>query len=293
MSNYIITTDSGSDLTQELYTKYDIIPIMMEYEVGGRMHLDTPNESEIKKFYNTMREGAVPKTTQINANRMVDFFTDLVNKYNKPIMHISLGSGISGTCHNCMAAAKEVTEKTGVKITVVDSIGASLCDGLLCIIASENRENGMTLENNVEFINDIKHKINVYFTTNTLTYLHRGGRVSKTSAVLGHMLGINPVLTLDTEGHLIVCDKVRGEKNTIDNIIKKIADTVLDASEHCVYISHSDCYDRAVAVGEKIKAEIGFKDVVITNIGTIIGAHTGPGLVAIFYYGKERTIQPK
>ena len=290
MSEYIITTDSGSDLTAELYQKHGIIPIMMEYELDGKMHQDTPDEKEIKKFYDSMREGAAPKTTQINADRMSDFFTDLIAQHKKPVLHIALGSGISGTCHNSMAAAKEVSEKTGVKITVIDSIGASLADGMLCILASENRKNGMSLEDNAEYINNIKHKINVYFTTNTLTYLHRGGRVSKTSAVLGHMLGINPVLTLDKEGHLIVCDKVRGEKNTFKNITEKIAATVTEPKSSTLYISHSDCYDKAVKVGEQIKTELGFKDVVITNIGTIIGAHTGPGLIAIFYNGKERTL---
>lgn len=290
MSDYIITTDSGSDLTAALYEKHEIIPIMMEYELDGKMNYDTPDEQKIRQFYDLMREGAVPKTTQINAERMSGFFNDIIAQYQKPILHIALGSGISGTCHNCMTAAKEVSEKTGVKISVVDSIGASLADGLLCILASQNRANGMSIEQNEQYLNDIKHKVNVYFTTNTLTYLHRGGRVSKTSAVLGHMLGINPVLTLDKEGHLIVCDKVRGEKNTFVNITKKIADTVIDPQSQSLYISHSACCDRAAKAGEQIKNELGFRDVVITNIGTIIGSHTGPGLVALFYVGKERTL---
>ena len=287
MNDYIITTDSGSDLSSALYKQYDIIPIMMEYEVDGKTYQDTPNEQKIKEFYNTMRDGAAPKTSQINMDRMSGFFEQLA-KEGKDILHISLGSGISGTCHNCMLAAKEISEKCGINIIIVDSLGASLVDGMQCIMASENRKNGMSIQENADYLNEIKHNINVYFTTNTLTYLHRGGRVSKTSAVLGHMLGINPVLTLDKDGKLIVCDKVRGEKNTFANIQKKIGSNVIDAQDQTLYISHSDCFDRAKAAADQMKSAFGFKDVIISNIGTIIGAHTGPGLVALFYLGKPR-----
>lgn len=287
MNNYLITTDSGCDLSKELYKQYDIIPIMMEYEIDGVIYEDELEDSAVKEFYNKMKEGAAPKTSQINADRMTMFFENLA-KEGKDILHIPLGSGISGTCNNAIIAAKEVSEKTGINITVVDSLGASLSYGLLCVLASENRADGMSLEQNVQFLTDIRHKVNVYFTTNTLTYLHRGGRVSKTSAVLGSMLGINPILTLDPDGKLIVCDKVRGEKNTFAQIRKKMASNVIDAQNQTLFISQSDCRERTELVAKQIKDELGFKDVVITNIGTIIGAHTGPELIAIFYLGKDR-----
>ncbi len=289
MNKYIITTDSGSDLSAELYEKYDIIPIMMEYEIDGKIYKDTPDEQSIKEFYNKMKEGAAPKTSQINADRMAEFFTEFA-KQGYDIMHIALSSGISGTYQSACIAAKDVAEKYNVNVTVIDSLSASLGNGMMCILASDNRKNGMDINQNIEFIEDIKHKVNIYFTTNTLTYLHRGGRVSKTSAVVGQMLGINPVLTVNTEGKLIVCDKVRGEKNTFANIRKKMAGNVIDAQNQTLYISHSDCFDRANAVAQQMKAELGFKDVVITNIGTIIGAHTGPELIAIFYTGKKREL---
>lgn len=287
MNDYVITTDSGCDLSFELYDKYEILPIMMEYELESTMYEDTPDDAKVHEFYSKMREGAAPKTTQVNADRMERFFEGIA-KDGKNILHIALSSGISGTYHNCTVAAKAVMEKYNVKVMVLDSISASLAQGMLCIIASENRKSGMSLEQNMQALEDMRHYVRTYYTTNTLEYLHRGGRVSKTSAVLGQMLGINPVLTLDTEGKLIVCDKIRGEKKTFAGITKKIAGNVIDAQSQTLYISHSDCKERARAVGEQIKAQVGFKDVVITNIGTIIGAHTGPELIAIFYKGKER-----
>lgn len=289
MNDYIISTDSGSDLSESLYKEHNIVPIMMEYEIDGEVFQDTPDDKSIKEFYNKMREGAAPKTSQINSRRMAAFFEQFA-KEGKNIMHIALSSGISGTCQSARIAAEEISEKYNVKITVIDSLAASLGNGMMCIMASDNRKNGMDFEKNCQFINDIRQKLNIYFTTNTLTYLHRGGRVSKTSAVLGHMLGINPILTVSKEGKLTVCDKVRGEKNTFANIRKKIASNVIDPQNQTLYISNSDCYERAKTVGEQIKEEFGFKDLVITNIGTIIGAHTGPELISIFYLGKPRVI---
>lgn len=287
MAEYIISTDTGSDLTSALYEKYDIVPLKMEYEVDGNTFEDTFDEKELKAFYDSMREGACPKTSQLNRVKLTEFFKGLA-KEGKPIMYISLGSGISGSYHNACESAKEVTEQTGVAIHVIDSSVASLGGGMLCIIASENREKGLTIEQNIEAIDAVKHNMDIYFTTKDLTYLHRGGRVSSASKVLGHMLGINPILTLDYEGHLKVHDKVRGEKATLDRIAKYISETAKKPEEQTIYISHADAYDKAVAFGERFKEEFGFKDVVITNIGTIIGAHTGPGLVSVFYFGIPR-----
>ncbi|MBQ1962427.1 MAG: DegV family protein [Clostridia bacterium] len=290
MADYIITTDSGCDFSHELYKKYDIIPVMMEYEVEGTIKHDSPAPDDLKAFYDSMREGAIPKTSQLNVNKMTEFFTSLVKEHNKPILHIALSSGISGTYFNTKNAAAEVTEATGVQVEVVDSLSASLAQGMMCAFASDNRKSGMELSDNAKALRDVATNINTYYTTGTLTYLQRGGRVSKTSAVLGQMLGINPVLTLTKDGKLVVCDKVRGEKNTINTIAKKIKEEAIDPEKHTLFISHGDCYDKAVKIGEQYKAELGFVNVEISNIGAIIGAHTGPGLVAIFYYGKERTM---
>lgn len=288
MAEYIICTDTGSDLTDALYREYDIVPLKMEYEVDGKTFEDDYSDEALKVFYQNMRDGAAPKTSQINVSRYVAFFESLLEKSNT-IIYIGLSSGISGSYNNSMLAAKEVMEKhEGAKIYTVDSLGACLMGGMLSVSASENRKNGMSAEENVEWLNKMRHNINVFYTTPDLTYLQRGGRVSKTSAVVAHMLGINPILTVTPEGKLVSCDKVRGEKQTIAKIQKNIQNSIIDPQNTTLYIAHSDCYDRAAGIAAQYKAEVGFGNVVMTNIGSIIGAHTGPGLVAIFYYGKER-----
>ena len=288
MSDYIICTDTGSDLTEALYREYDIVPLKMEYEVDGVTYEDDYSDEALKKFYQNMRDGAVPKTSQVNVSRYADFFEGLLEKSNT-IIYIGLSSGISGSYNNSTLAAKEVMEKhEGAKIYCVDTLGACLMGGMLSVSASENRKNGMSAEENVEWLNNKRHYINVYYTTPDLTYLQRGGRVSKTSAVVAHMLGINPILTVTPEGKLVSCDKVRGEKQTIAKIQKNIQNSIIDPENTTLYIAHSDCYDRAAGIAAKYKAEVGFGNVVLTNIGSIIGAHTGPGLVAIFYYGQKR-----
>lgn len=288
MSDYIICTDTGSDLTDALYREYDIIPLKMEYEVDGKTYEDDYSDEALKIFYQNMRDGAAPKTSQINVSRYSEFFESLLEKSNT-IIYIGLSSGISGSYNNSTLAAKEVMENhEGAKIYCVDTLGACLMGGMLSISASENRKNGMSAEQNVEWLNEKRHYINVYYTTPDLTYLQRGGRVSKTSAVVAHMLGINPILTVTPDGKLISCDKVRGEKQTISKIQKNIENSIIDPENTTLYIAHSDCYDRATGIAAQYKAEVGFGNVVLTNIGSIIGAHTGPGLVAMFWYGKER-----
>lgn len=288
MANYIVSTDSGSDLSRSLYEKYDIKVIKMEYEIDGVYYEDKIDHDSLKDFYDKMRGGAVPKTTQINTSRLEEYFESLLPE-NKNILHISLGSGISGTAHNAQEAAKAVMSRhPDAKITAIDGKGACLVHGLLAVLASENREKGMSLDENAEYINSIKTHVNTYYTTRDLTYLQRGGRVSKTGAIVAHMLGINPILKLDHEGHLLVCDKVRGEKATFDRVEKLIADTVENPGEQRLFISNADCYEKAEMLGKRFKEKFGFADIVITDIGPIIGAHTGPGLVAFFYIGKDR-----
>lgn len=288
MAEYIICTDTGSDLTQKLYDDYNIVPLKMEYEIDGTTYEDDYSDEALKKFYQKMRDGAVAKTSQVNTARYVEFFTELTKECNT-VIYIGLSSGISGSFNNSRNAAKEVMESNpDCKIYTVDSLGACLMGGMLSISASVNRKNGMSAEDNVAWLENQRKYINVYYTTPDLTYLQRGGRVSKTSAIVGTVLGINPILTVTPDGKLTSCDKVRGEKQTIARIADKIKNTSDDLSDTSLYIANTDCYDRAVGIAEKYVAELGFKDYVLTNIGSIIGAHTGPGLVALFYYGNER-----
>ena len=317
MLNFIVTTDSGCDLPYSLLQEREIIPFPIEYEIDGKVIADTMLHEDCKKFYDSMREGAVPKTSQINVMQFVDFWRPLTAK-GLPIVHISLGSGISGTYSNGLAAMDILKEQGQIclgcgisgtysngavaagllkkenpeaKIFLVDSTLASVGYGMLSLIAADMRDNGKTPEECVNWLNAHKAEINTYYTTSDLTYLYRSGRVSRTGMIIAHALDINPILNLDLEGHLIVQEKIRGHKKTIRRIQEIISELVADPGGQTLYICHSDIPEEAREFGDALKEKIEFKDVYYTYIGTTIGAHAGPGLMAAFFFGKPRTMK--
>lgn len=289
MNNFLLCTDSGSDLMLDVCKKYDIIPLKMRYSIGNEVFTDGMTVEAVQSLYGKMIDGAVPKTSQINASEFVDFWTPLLSE-NQPILHLSLGSGISGTYANAEIARQMILEEhPDAEIYLVDTLGASASYGLLCIEIAKLRESGKTVKECYDWVMEARHNVNVFYTTGDLKYLQRGGRVSKTSAVVGTVLNINPILTLDSSGKLITIDKARGEKATERKIREYVASAVINPEENTLYISHSDCPERAKRFAEMAKAEFGFKDVVYTYIGSTIGCHSGPGLVALFFFGKPRT----
>jgi DegV family protein with EDD domain len=209
---------------------------------------------------------------------------------NKPIIHITLGSGISGTYMNATLALEEFkSDHPEAEIYVVDSTLASTSYGMLAIKAAEMRDEGASAEECVKVLEDLKPRINAYYTTDDLSYLYRGGRVSKTGKILAHALGICPILNLDDKGCLKAFEKCRGKKNTFNRIKEIIKELMINPEDQILYISHSDIEDFAENYGEEIRRELGFKGYKTFYIGTTIGAHTGPGLIALFFVGKERT----
>ena len=291
MLNFIVTTDSGCDLPYSLLQEREIIPFPIEYEIDGKVIADTMSHEDCRKFYDSMRAGAVPKTSQINVMQFVDFWRPLTAK-GLPIVHISLGSGISGTYSNGLAAMDILKEQVpDAKIFLVDSTLASVGYGMLSLIAADMRDNGKTPEECVNWLNAHKAEINTYYTTSDLTYLYRSGRVSRTGLFIAHALDINPILNLDLEGHLIVQEKIRGHKKTIRRIQEITSELVMDPGRQTLYVCHSDIPEEAREFGDTLKEKIGFQDVYYTYIGTTIGAHAGPGLMAAFFFGKLRTMK--
>lgn len=291
MKNFLITTDSGCDLPIEELQKRDIIPFMLQYEIDGEMFTDTMLHEDCHLFYEKMREGAAPHTSQINISQFADFWRPLLSE-GLPIVHISLGSGVSGTWRNgCMAVELLKDEFPDAKIYVVDSTLCSVGYGMLALKAAEMRDAGETAEATRDYLDAHKAEINTWYTTDELKYLRRSGRCSRASAAIGTMLQICPILNLDVEGHLIVQERVRKLGPTIKRIHEIIGDLVENASEQTLYICHSDIPEKAREFGEEIKEKFGFKDVYNTYIGTTIGSHCGPGLMAAFFYGKPRTMQ--
>ena len=286
--SFILTTDSSSDLSLEICREKNIIPLMMTYIIGGTEIKDTMEETDIIAFYNKMRAGKEPKTSQINTMEYVDFWTPML-KEGKPILHIALGSAISGTYENGVRARDMILETNPeAEIYVVDSISASLGLGMLSIIASDLRSEGTSVKECVEWLEINKHNAHAYYTTADLTYLHRGGRVSKTSKNVAHLLGIQPILNLAPDGKLQVFEKVRGDKGTLKRFCEIAKNLAIDPQKQTLYISHADNIEKAKIYGERLKDELGFKDVCYTYIGSTIGSHTGPALVSVFFFGKER-----
>lgn len=288
MNNFLLCTDSGSDLMLDACKKYDIIPLKMKYSIGDEVFTDGMTVENVQELYGKMVDGAVPRTSQINSSEFIDFWTPLLEE-KLPILHLSLGSGISGTYSNAEIARDMILEEhPDAEIYLVDTLGASASYGMLCIETAKLREAGKTVKECYDWLMEVRHNVDVFYTTGDLKYLHRGGRVSKTSAVVGTVLNINPILTLDPAGKLVSIEKARGEKATEKKIRELVAGLVENAEENTLYISHSDCPERAKRFGDMMQAEFGFKDVFYTYIGATIGSHTGPGLVAVFFFGKPR-----
>lgn len=291
MSGFIVTTDSGCDLPSSLLQERRIIPIRIQYAIDGKVMEDTMRHEDCKKFYDSMRSGLVPTTSQINIMQFVEFWRQLAER-KLPIVHICLGSHISGTYANGLAAIEYLKEQLPeAKIYLVDSTLASVGYGMLALIAADMRDSGKSPEECVDWLNAHKAEINTYYTTSDLTYLYRSGRVSRAGMMIAHALDINPILNLDLEGHLLVQEKVRGQKNAIKHIHKIIGELVRNPEKQVLYICHSDIPEQARAFGEGLKEEFGFRGVYYTYIGTTIGTHAGPGLMAAFFFGKPRTMK--
>ena len=289
MEKFIVTTDSGCDLSGEYCESLGIVPLKMCWTAGEENITDTMVPTELKAFYDGMRSGTEPKTSQVTPYQYIEFWTPLLER-KLPIVHIALGSAISGTSANGVKAAEMMREEhPDCVIHVVDSTLASVGYGMLAINAAKMRDEGFTPEQCVAELERTKASVNTIYTTGDLTYLYRSGRVSRTGRVVAHALNIWPILRLNIEGTLLVTAKERGKKHTLDRINKIIEEAVLEPEKQTLYICHSDIPEEAHEFGESLKELFGFKDVFYTYIGTTIGSNCGPGLMAAFFTGKDRT----
>lgn len=291
MADYIyqITADSGCDPSLEKCTERGVIPYKMPFTMDGKPMIDGMTEESFREFYDLMRAGGIARTSQINPGEFTEFWRPLAEA-GKNVLHISLAAAISGSCDNARSAAAMLMEEyPGWTCRVVDSANASAGFGLVVLRAADNRDKGMELEANARELESIIHNVNSIFTTNDLTYLYRGGRVSKTAAAFGTALNIVPIMHLDYEGHLEVWQKVRGDKQCFKKVLKDIKELVENAGEQTLIVSEADAPEKAREYGAALVAECGFRDVFYTHIGPIIGAHTGPGLISVFFVGKERS----
>ncbi len=290
MNKFCVATDSGCDLPSDYCEERGIHAYRMKYSIGEDEYTDQMNPTDCSVFYDKMREGAIPHTTQMTPYEFIGFWSELLEKFNLPIVHIAMGSGISGTYSNAVIA-KDLFLGTHPKaqVFVIDSTLASIGYGMLCVFAADMREAGASPEACLDFLNNRKILINTYYTTNDLKYLYRSGRVSKTGAIVANVLNINPILNLDKEGHLIVREKIRGRKKALERIYQIVQELVLEPKTQTVYICHSDCQAEEVQVfSDTLIERFGFHGSFINYIGPTIGSHSGPGLIAVFFVGKPR-----
>ncbi len=288
MRNFIITTDNTTDFPKEYVEKHNLRVIDLTYSIDEVPYGVPENPAhEPKVFYDLMRSGKTPKTTQVNPDGAKKFFEEIL-KEGYDILHIAFSSALSGTFNSMNIAAEELSEEyPEAKIVVVDSLCASLGEGLFVDYALELQAEGKTMDEIVEILEAEKLDFSHLFTVEDLVYLYRGGRVSKTSMVLGSMLGIKPMLHVSDEGKLVPESKVRGRKASIDTLLKTMESRINKLSAKKFFISHGDCLEDATYLADKIKEKFGIEDCLISFIGPVIGSHAGPGTLALFYRGKR------
>ena len=284
--NYVIITDSACDILPEKLAEWNVkmLPLAFLFTDTGVEQKD--HEEPIGEFYKSMRAGRVAKTSCVNEDAFENAFTEILEA-GQDILYLGLSGGLSVTPDNAKKVAERLAKKyPDRKIEAIDSLSASAGEGLFVYLAVKNRDAGMTLEENAEALRkEIPHVCH-WFTVEDLVYLKRGGRVSAATALLGTALNVKPVLHVDNEGHLIKMTQVHGRKKSIKKLAEKLGETIRPDSP--IFISNADCIEDAEMLKDILKNEYGKEVTLITSIGSVIGAHAGPGTLALFFMGKER-----
>lgn len=284
-----ILTEVTCDLPQSYLHAHKIVTMPLTYAIDG-IEYDGTYENSLKphEFYEKLKSGSMAKTAQISPEKATGFFEKELVKGND-ILYIGFSSGLSGCYQSATIAKAELLEKyPDAKICCIDSRGASLGQGLLIDYAIKKMNEGLAIEELAATIEAIKLNVCHYFTVDDLNHLYRGGRVSKTAAVFGTMLGIKPVMYMDDEGKLIPIGKVRGRKASLDDVVKKMGTKLGEYKNPYVFISHGDAPADAAYVGEQVKKLYGIKPEIINNVGPVIGSHSGPATIALFFFGTDR-----
>lgn len=293
MSNYVISCCSTADLTEEHFDQRDIHYICFHFLLDNVSYPDDLGKSiPFEEFYQKMSDGSETKTSQVNADEFIEYFRPFLEQ-GQDILHFTLSSGISGVYNSACIARDMLSEEfPDRKIYVVDSLAASSGYGLLMDAIADKRDEGMDIDTLYQWTNEHLLSLNHWFFSTDLTFFIRGGRISKSAGTIGNLLNICPLMNVNSEGKLIVREKVRTKRKVIKEMVAKMEEHARDGVDYdgkC-YISHSACYEDAKAVADLIKERFPKLNgkVEIYSIGTVIGSHTGPGTVALFFWGKER-----
>ena len=287
MKPFVLITDSGSDLSVAMCEEYDVVSVSLGAELDG-VPVDTKSVEGLKAFYDGMREGKITKTYASNAEQFAEFFEKAIAAGND-VLYLGFTSALSGTYAASLIAKDMVLEKyPEARIECFDTKCASLGQGLVVYYAAMMRKDGVSLEEILAFLTEFAPKVCQRFTVDDLVYLKRGGRVSAATALVGTLLSIKPILHVSDEGKLISLRKARGRKNAVQGLFDDIKQLSVNPSEHTVFISHADCLDDAKALAAMIEKELSPKKIVIGDISPVVGGHSGPGTLALFFYGSAR-----
>lgn len=293
MSDFILSCCSTADMPKSFFEERNVAYVCFHFNMDGKDYPDDLGESmPFPEFYKRIEEGAQPTTSQVNVDEFTNFFEPFL-KEGKDILHVSLSSGLSGSFNSASIAARDLMEKYPERtIKVVDSLGASSGFGVLMTYLADLRDEGKSLTEVYDWAEKNKLRVHHWFFSTDLTSYKRGGRISATSAMIGTLLGICPLLNMDNEGHLIPRKKIRTKKKVIEELVNMMKEHVEDGPDYkgYCYISNSACEEDAEKVRDLVEAYCpNLKGkVLINSIGTVIGSHTGPGTVALFFLGDER-----
>lgn len=292
MGKFKIITNSTADLPKEFLEKHNLGCLDFSYTIKGETYGGmTGKELDWKEFYAMMREGNMPKTSQVNPEEYKAYFKECL-KENNEILYLGFSSGLSGSTNNARIAAQEIMEENpGVTIKVIDSLMASMGEGLFVYKAVSMAEQGKNMEEIAEWLENNVPNFIAVFTVDDLNHLYRGGRVNKATAIIGTIAAIKPLLHVDDEGHLVALSKTRGRKKSLLGLVDLMEEKMGSFKEQnndMVMISHGDALEDAEFVRDEIKNRFGFENFLINNIGPTIGAHAGPGTIALFFMGETR-----
>ena len=288
MASYKILTDSCCDFTNQQYKDLDVAYVPLTILFNGKNYDNFSEDADVKALYDGLRQGQTATTAAANPDSWVKGMTPWLEQ-GQDVLVLAFSSALSTTYQSAVIAAEELKEKYPQrKIRVVDTLCAALGQGLLVWYACKKRDEGMDFEELTNWVEENKLHICHWVTVDNLDHLKRGGRISATTAFVGTMLNIKPIIYVNNEGQLINISKVRGRKTAMELLVKKLQETGKDYDNETVFIAHGDCPEDAKALEKMVKEKCGVKNVVIGYVGGVIGAHTGPGVLVVFFMGSHR-----
>ena len=287
MRDYVITVNSTVDLPKEWLEERNVPVVPLRYTMDGQTYEDM-NGLTAKEFFDKLREGKMSVTSQVNPEEAKEALEPFV-KAGKDVLHLAFSSGLSGTCNSMKIAGEELQEEyPEAKVIVIDTLCACLGEGLLLYKALQQKAAGKTIQETADWVEENKLHICHDVTVDDLNHLHRGGRISKATAVVGTMVKIKPIIHMDDNGKLQVIGKERGRKKSLNKIVDMAVEQSKGWDNDIIMITHGDCIEDAEYVAGLVRGKMGIDNILINNIGTVIGSHTGPGVVAVFCMGNKR-----